>query len=103
MKLLLARKSALFLGFVACNLLLLCLVVLHAQFEQGRQQAYLLEKAELVNRLQLTDLSLFTDARYTRHPSMADLNTAFQDSPMSLDHFPSGTIIQPPLHLRERR
>jgi hypothetical protein len=47
-----------------------------------------------------TDLCLFTDARYARHPSMADRHTAFQDSPMSVEHFPSGTVILPPPHLR---
>jgi hypothetical protein len=31
---------------------------------------------------------------------MADLNTAFQDHPLSLEHFPSGTLIAPPRHLR---
>ena len=56
----------------------------------------------LVERLELTDLCLFTDARYARHPSMADLHTPFQDSPMSAEHFPSGTLILPPPHLRPR-
>jgi len=55
-----------------------------------------------VQRLGLTDLCLFTDARYARHPSMADLHTPFQDSPMAVEHFPSGTVILPPPHLRLR-
>ena len=55
-----------------------------------------------MERLELTDLCLFTDARYARHPSMADLHTAFQDSPMSVEHFPSGTLVLPPPHLRPR-
>ena len=50
--------------------------------------------------LTLTDLCLFTEARYTRHPSMTDLNTPFQDHPMSLEHFPSGAIMAPPPHLK---
>ncbi|MCX7948664.1 MAG: hypothetical protein N2509_00980 [Treponemataceae bacterium] len=57
-------------------------------------------KSEVVRTLELTDLALFTDARYTRHPSMADLNTAFQDYPMAFDYFPSGSIVAPPSHLR---
>jgi hypothetical protein len=59
------------------------------------------ERAEIVRVLGLTDLCLFTEARYTRHPSMADLSTPFQDYPMSLEHFPSGAIMGPPPHLTQ--
>jgi hypothetical protein len=52
-----------------------------------------------VKQLELTDLCLFTDARYTRHPSMADMHSAFQDLPMAFEHFPSGSLIAPPPHL----
>ena len=55
-------------------------------------------RARLVGQLGLTDLALFTEARYTRHPSQADLHSAFQDHPMSLDHFPSGSLVSPPRH-----
>ena len=34
-------------------------------------------RAALAAKLQLTDLALFTEARYTRHPSQADLHAAF--------------------------
>jgi hypothetical protein len=44
---------------------------------------------------------LFTEARYTRHPSQADLHSAFQDHPMAFEHFPTGSLIGPPPHLRE--
>lgn len=54
----------------------------------------------MARRLELTDLALFTEARYTRHLSQADLNTPFQDSPLSLEHFPSGSIIMPPAHIK---
>lgn len=57
------------------------------------------ERAELVRALGLTDLALFTEARYTRHLSQADLHTPFQDHPMALDHFPSGALVAPPAHL----
>lgn len=56
--------------------------------------------ATLVQRLQLTDLCLFTEARYTRHLSQADLHTAFQDHPLALDHFPSGSLVGPSAILR---
>lgn len=48
----------------------------------------------------LTDLALFTEARYTRHPSQADRHAAFQDHPAALEHFPSGALALPPAHLR---
>lgn len=54
------------------------------------------EKTEMVRRLELTDLCLFTEARYTRHPTQADMHSPFQDHPMSLEHFPSGSLLGPP-------
>lgn len=57
--------------------------------------------AQLVAQLRLTDLALFTEARYTRHPSQADLHSAFQDHPLAFEHFPTGSLIGPPPHLRE--
>ncbi len=56
---------------------------------------------DLVAALELTDLCLFTEARYTRHPSQADLHTAFQDHPRALEHFPSGSLLPPPAILTE--
>lgn len=61
-----------------------------------RARPALERKAALVEVLGLTDLCLFTEARYTRHLSQADLHTAFQDHPLSLDHFPSGSLVPPP-------
>jgi len=56
----------------------------------------------VVRALTLTDLCLFTEARYTRHPSLADLHTPFQEHPMSFEHFPSGAILAVPPHLKGR-
>lgn len=53
-----------------------------------------------VARWGLTDLALHTEARYTRHPSQADLHAAFQDHPGAREHFPSGALVPPPPHLR---
>lgn len=55
----------------------------------------------VVSALKLTDLCLFTEARYTRHPSMADRNTAFQDYPFSFEHFPSGSFMSVPEIVRK--
>lgn len=49
----------------------------------------------LASRLTLTDLAIWTEARYTRHPSQADFFSPFQDGPSSLDHFPAGAILGP--------
>ncbi len=67
-----------------------------AQKRAGEQAT----RAALAAKLQLTDLALFTEARYTRHPSLADLHSAAQDHPLSLEHFPSGSLMPPPAHLR---
>ena len=45
------------------------------------------------------DPALFTEARYTRHPSQADLHSAFQDHPLAQEHFPTGSLISPPAGL----
>lgn len=68
----------------------------HALVTAPRDAARLAEAARLVGALGLTDLALFTEARYTRHPALADLATAFQDNPLSFEHFPSGSLIAPP-------
>ena len=93
------RKSDTFLWYVAANVLVVSLLFTHALFERKKALPHLLNGIKMVHDYQLTDLCLFTDARYTRHPSMADLNTAFQDHPLSLEHFPSGSLIIPPPHL----
>ncbi len=53
----------------------------------------------LIRELSLSDLSLFTEARYTRHPSQADRFAPFQDHPAALEHFPTGLLLPPPPHL----
>lgn len=62
---------------------------------QARREG--LEDSDLTTALLLTDLSIWTEARYTRHPSQSDLFTPFQDGPGTLEHFPSGTLGTPPL------
>ncbi len=79
---------------------LLCAMLAHALVQREAAEPVLQEKAQLVKRLHLTDLCLFTEARYTRHPAMADLNTPFQDYPLSMEHYPSGSLIGPPNHLK---
>ncbi len=97
------RKCNVFLvcmviAFVGVALMVLHSTVLEASEEVGRDA-----RREWVAKLGLSDLCLFTDARYTRHPVMADVHTPFQDYPLAFEHFPSGSIIGAPPHLRGER
>ena len=96
------RKSDLFFIYLLVSTLLVGLMFIHARVREHLDMPLLQERAEIVRVLGLTDLCLFTEARYTRHPSMADLGTPFQDHPMSLEHFPSGAIVPVPPHLKQR-
>ena len=95
------RKSTLFLAFTSLNLLFCALLALHARISGADPGALRGSSRELVRRLQLTDLCLFTEARYTRNPAMADRHAPFQDHPMALEHFPSGSLVTPPGLRRE--
>jgi hypothetical protein len=81
------------------EVVVLGLLLVHASLSKVAQHTILQEKSELVARLKLTDLCLFPEARYTRHLSQADLHSAFQDHPLSLEHFPSGSFTAPPRNL----
>ncbi len=70
--------------------------VVDSSRRQGAAVALLEKRADMVRELGLTDLALFTEARYTRHISQSDLHSAFQDHPMSFEHFPSGSFYLPP-------
>jgi hypothetical protein len=70
--------------------------MLHAGHRQRKDVTESRQRAALVRELQLTDLCLFTEARYTRHPAMADLHSPFQDHPGAVEHFPSGSLLTPP-------
>ncbi|MBI5102481.1 MAG: hypothetical protein HZB33_11690 [Nitrospirae bacterium] len=96
-----ARFRAVVVFFIV-NGLLFIMMFIHAAYQRNAARPRLAVKMEMVRTLGLTDLSLFTEARYTRHPSMTDLNTPFQDYPMSLEHFPSGALVLPPPHLVDR-
>jgi hypothetical protein len=95
------RKSTAFLAVTSVNIVLFALLMVHAWRRQGDAEKMLLPCREIAKELQLTDLCLFTEARYTRHPSMADLHAPFQDHPLALEHFPSGSLVTPPRFHRE--
>ena len=95
------RKSTTFILVTSVNALLLALLLLHVRHRQREAEAVMRSNTEIVRGLRLTDLCLFTEARYTRNPALADLHTPFQDHPLALEHFPSGSLVTPPRFNRE--
>lgn len=89
------RSTQLLLFFLAAGACVIGSFV-DASVRREHAAADLQLRARLVRELGLTDLALFTEARYIRHLSQADLHTPFQDHPMALEHFPSGSIQPPP-------
>jgi hypothetical protein len=87
------RPSTRFFWFLAVCALLILLIVLQVWLPEGREGERRERMERLANNLSLTDLCLFTEARYTRHPSQADRHSPFQDHPAALEHFPSGSIV----------
>jgi hypothetical protein len=96
------RKSTAFFLFTLGSVILLVLLLWSGRYGSGEARAMQEAGRITVEKLKLTDLCLFTEARYTRHPSMADLHSAFQDHPLALDHFPSGSMATPPRFRRDR-
>lgn len=95
----LSRKSHRAFVFLALFLALFLLTFADACRLSAGSAAVLQQNEHMVAQLGLTDLCLFTEARYTRHPSQADLQSAFQDHPLALEHFPSGSLLPPPRNL----
>ena len=91
------RKANLALALLAILLLLFGLTLADAAWRS--QTVDHVASRALVQELGLTDLSLFTEARYTRHPTQADRHAPFQDHPAALEHFPTGALLPPPPHL----
>jgi hypothetical protein len=89
-------KHRFFIAFTVIELIALSGLMAwgHATLERRRRDEEP-AKRELVRVLELTDLALWTEARYTRHPSQADLFSPFQDLPSSIEHFPAGSIVPP--------
>jgi hypothetical protein len=94
------RKSDYYFILLFINMVFIGFLVLWTfSTKQEHEQQYVKDR-KAVRELGLTDLCLFTEARYTRHMTQADLHTAFQDSPMSMEHFPSGSFVLPPETLK---
>jgi hypothetical protein len=93
------RKSRIFLFYILGNIVLLAALGAHSLYRRQAATPRLDVNREMVKQLDLTDLCLFTEANYTRHPTQADGHVAFQDHPVSLEHFPSGSLLLPPSFL----
>lgn len=93
------RDSTLYLGCLSVLVLLFGGMMLHARNIRQGALPVLKAKARMVRELELSDLCIFTEASYTRHPSQTDLATPFQDSPGAFEHFPSGMLADPAPHL----
>ncbi|HSM27533.1 MAG TPA: hypothetical protein VK855_05450 [Thioalkalivibrio sp.] len=87
------------LVLILAGAVLLGLSLVHAGISAARQPEA--PGPALVRYLALSDLAVFTEARYARHPATTDRFVAFQNHPMTLEHFPSGALLRPPGHLYE--
>ena len=94
------RNADLFAGFLALGVLLVGLMLADAAVSRRLDEGVVRQRRAIVGTLTLTDLCLSTETRSTRHPSLADLHTPFQDHPLALDRFPSGSLMVLPPHLR---
>lgn len=89
-------KCKLFLSLTAVELCAAVGILAYSYMvSKNRDDVELPQKVVLVESLALTDLAIWTEARYTRHPSQADFFTPFQDFPSALEHFPAGSVVSP--------
>lgn len=90
------RRSTVFGFFVLVCILSLAALAVTSEMRVARFLAHSRDLREISSTLKLTDMSFSDDARYTRNPSQADIFSAFQDYPGSIEHFPSGSVTPPP-------
>lgn len=80
---------------MAIEALVLVFWVAGASLRQRQMLPAITANRQLAHGLMLTDLALWTEARYARHPSQADDFAPFQDFPGAIEHFPAGAIVPP--------
>ena len=85
-------RCRLFACLIALEVLVLVFLVAAGHFASDRMAAVRRCNRQLVQVFELTDLSIWTGARYTRHLSQADVFSAFQDNMAALEHFPEGAL-----------
>ena len=84
-----------FAFLIILEVLALMFLLVAGQFAADRMAPVRRCNRQLVQAFELTDLSIWTGARYTRHLSQADVFSAFQDSMGALEHFPAGALACP--------
>ena len=90
-------KYRFFCWLLAVEALILAILLFAGYRAAHRMAPMRQENQRLVRVLKLTDLAIWTEARYTRHLSQADVFAAFQDSPGALEHFPAGALAPLPV------
>ena len=88
-------KHKIFIGLILLEMAVMSILLLSGEVVIRSKQPEREAKRNIVGRLMLTDFALWTEARYTRTPSQADLFTPFQDFPSAIEHFPAGSIMAP--------
>jgi hypothetical protein len=88
-------KYRVFVSFIMGELLVFLVLLVSGRTAVESRGTEVREQRAIVKQLMLTDVAIWTEARYTRNPSQADYFSAFQDFPSSLEHFPAGSIIAP--------
>jgi hypothetical protein len=89
------RKSTWLFGYLALLVLVSVFCAIRSAGGAGENARIDARNADVVRRVGLSDLCIVTDANYTRHPAVSTYGAAFQDSPLVMEHFPSGSLINP--------
>jgi hypothetical protein len=88
-------RTRLFAVFIVAEAAVLIALYIGSVFGVHFREREMSLKCSMVRMMRLTDAAFWTEARYTRHPSQADVFSAFQDFPSSVDHFPAGSVVPP--------
>ena len=92
-------RCRIFILLMTVEAMALALLVSAGHFATVRTEPARRCNRQLVQVFELTDLAIWTGARYTRHLSQADTFAAFQDSMGALEHFPEGSLAPlPPMN-----
>ena len=89
-------RSVIFIAVIIFQFLFLALMNFTPVGQSPESERGTHSLQEMVRALQLTDLAVWTESRYTRHPSQSDRFSSFQDGPGALEHFPAGSLVGPP-------
>ena len=89
------RKSGILFALVGSIFVFDLYFAKHLSMREKAYEQDLMLMRLIVEELGVSDLSVATEARYTRHPSASDDVVPFMDHPGDIDHFPTGSFWQP--------